>query len=840
MAARKTSKTSKKTTTNKKSTIPTKQKKSQSTSLLQNVEDSCQSTIDSDPYLDNKTKQKNSKLTKITKTSKQKAEKPLKNVKGDAIIPIRLTNEVAHLALTKKATKPVVQQKKVADKNSKMNKCVPSSILSMKDIAELSALIEANILTETAKKTTTKKTAAPNETVTKALKGVVKPKKKKPKPKIPKKALNKRTDTGSNVPITRSTTKDIKIKKETESEEESVIKGTINVPVDTKYSNSDKPEIASPASELSETRLWTKVMCSNCKSLSPAEATDNVKINGKVPLVYISKNNILNQNNSQEEDVKEIQNKNMSILQQDLTISSSSSSSSNCLSSSSSSSCSSSDSDEEYLKTEQCYKQSSLSICSESRNSDSGKESSKINDRQSDLIELEWLDSVCDRNTNMDMFIQSIADNLQEEIGILELCRSTRLAAESFLDNNNSHVMPDLINEDLHFNNDAMDECSVSSAILMSSRSISNMKSVENKHESDDGDCLSLYDDGFEGYSLLNETSGLENKSPKDIMKRSIFEKQVVKPTFIEKGLTTHFKDVPQSASTIRPHHHRLPTLDSDCISLTKSKLYVGCCIFNIIGNCKYTHQCRYHHTTPSRTIMMSKLSMLSNFEFLQEYILARSLFTLRKLYMSVFIEGCICRNMWELLMEMAIDNYRFALENRTELLESILLGFTHTRICEVSLLDYKLTNNYLVCDLFINIISSSKNFSQFKGVFIELTEFYMKIKRSYNLRDAVFILERLSVIPCHKPLAEAMINVIFNSDVTILNNSYIERFENSIKMFPVLYERLRQYRDEKSRLPLQVTNKYSTIADTIHFNNERFGNQGADLVFKYPSFRRK
>ncbi|CAH0713971.1 unnamed protein product, partial [Brenthis ino] len=248
------------------------------------------------------------------------------------------------------------------------------------------------------------------------------------------------------------------------------------------------------------------------------------------------------------------------------------------------------------------------------------------------------------------------------------------------------------------------------------------------------------------------------------------------------------------------------------------SFVFKGVCFFNLASSCKNI-VCKFPHKYFDNEEIKNRLKKINDQEFQEEFILLRSSSALRRLYGMCFIEECVRRKLTKVLVEMTLEFITRAnsISNQDNLLaieviETTLLYLNNIdlSICE-DLLKYKVKSNVLLCDAFINTIAKSQNFSRFKTVFINLTDFIYNIGRTFDCDVASNVLERVCILPFDENLARALLKLIKNTDVTILSNSMMSSFERQLSFSnKELYEEFLIFKVENFT-DLRVANCYNS-----------------------------
>ncbi|XP_026755030.2 uncharacterized protein LOC113515090 isoform X2 [Galleria mellonella] len=220
-----------------------------------------------------------------------------------------------------------------------------------------------------------------------------------------------------------------------------------------------------------------------------------------------------------------------------------------------------------------------------------------------------------------------------------------------------------------------------------------------------------------------------------------------------------------------------------------KSVVFKGICFFHIVSSCRHNALCRFPHVIPNTREIKAKLCTLSEEMFIQEYMMMRNWPGLRRLYGLCFVEEAARRELTCFLVEMAMDFVtKVNCTSREDgLLKIEVAEFTLLHLNTVdletcdNLLKYSVREDALLCDVFMEIIAATQNFSRFKLVFLNLTWFIVKINRSFSLNVATQILERVCILPYEEPLIKALLNIIRHTDPAIFENTVMGKFEKQL-----------------------------------------------------------
>ncbi|CAH0758836.1 unnamed protein product [Diatraea saccharalis] len=285
-------------------------------------------------------------------------------------------------------------------------------------------------------------------------------------------------------------------------------------------------------------------------------------------------------------------------------------------------------------------------------------------------------------------------------------------------------------------------------------------------------------------------------------------------PLNIENNLNTTEKVFNQHDQCTIIEKKKMPCLMSSLFKSLhgiKSIVFRGMCFFYLISSCK-NPRCRFPHVKPDLNEISSKLVRLSEEVFIQEYMLLRNWPDLRRKYGMCFVEECKRRELTRFLVEMAIDFYMKANENYIEdcnlrviVMECTLLYLNTVNLatCE-DLLLFNVQQDLLLCDVFMKTIADTQNFSRFKQVFINLTNFIVHHDKTFNLDVGTQILERVCILPYEQSLTEALIEMISHTDQVIFDNSMIGIFEKQLSSKNKdLYEKFLACKQAKLERPM-------------------------------------
>ncbi|CAH2094082.1 unnamed protein product [Euphydryas editha] len=244
------------------------------------------------------------------------------------------------------------------------------------------------------------------------------------------------------------------------------------------------------------------------------------------------------------------------------------------------------------------------------------------------------------------------------------------------------------------------------------------------------------------------------------------------------------------------------------------SAVYKGICFFNLISKCKKI-DCKFPHVFLGVEDVKVKLQSLSDTMFIQEYMLLRCWPSLRWKYGMCFVEECIQRKLTRIAVEIASDFIAKSTKKvkLIDIVETILLYLNNVdlSVCEDLLKIYIQSRAVLLCDFFITTIAESQNFSRFKSVFVNLTEFMYRIGRTFSADVAAHVLERIVILPYDEGLARALIKIIKNTESCIFSNSMLGHLEQQLMKSNVeLYEEFCYLKDQVLQNHMIYGNCYS------------------------------
>ncbi|XP_063833245.1 uncharacterized protein LOC135082380 isoform X1 [Ostrinia nubilalis] len=307
-----------------------------------------------------------------------------------------------------------------------------------------------------------------------------------------------------------------------------------------------------------------------------------------------------------------------------------------------------------------------------------------------------------------------------------------------------------------------------------------------------------------------------------DVRTRPVCEKQNADSTSINKD-SEQYRDTPVQKN-ITPLRNNATPNKKPCLMAyvfkplagMKSGVFRGICFFNILSSCKNT-SCRFPHVVPTYDEINAKIVRVSEETFIQEYILMRNWPTLRRKYGMCFVHECIRRDLTRILVEMGLD---FVMKEndscwedavlKVEVIECVLLHLNTVdlSVCE-DLLCYK-HQGQMLCEIFMQAIANTQNFSRFKPVFIKLTKFILSQDRTFPLEVATQILERICILPSELPLLDALLAIVKNTDQKILRNGMLGHFENQLSVAnKEMYEQLLKMKKDASMCRPVLQNLY-------------------------------
>lgn len=253
-------------------------------------------------------------------------------------------------------------------------------------------------------------------------------------------------------------------------------------------------------------------------------------------------------------------------------------------------------------------------------------------------------------------------------------------------------------------------------------------------------------------------------------------------------------------------------------------------CFRNLTTYCRFGSSCKFKHTFPTDVEISMKLEQLTNELFNSEYLKLRRHDKPMYMYLKCFVDNCLYRGMPRLLFQMAIDTQNLNHDNivwKTTILENILVSLKEDDIdmCK-DLLMFSFENDYLLCDLFMQVISNSQNLSQFQSVLGILATFFMDIKRIVHVDVALKVLDRASILPHNEELLLSILKIVYNTDSSILSNQLMVFLRNAVS--ELNSELLNEFMKLHGGLTDKVTMKLSSGVELTGVDNSR--NKSANL----------
>lgn len=255
--------------------------------------------------------------------------------------------------------------------------------------------------------------------------------------------------------------------------------------------------------------------------------------------------------------------------------------------------------------------------------------------------------------------------------------------------------------------------------------------------------------------------------------------------------------------------------------SATRNITLRGVCFFNLISNCKKIH-CLFPHRVVGEVEFNTRLSKLSEEQFIQEYLLIVKFSTLRIKYMTCFVSQCQRRELPKILVEMVIifiskSNPFLSADVacKVDTIESALLYLNNVNlaVCE-DRLKYSFSDGKYLCEVFMETIANTQNFWRFKPVFLALADFMVRERRTFTLEVAGHILERVCIFKFEEPLALVLLSIIELTDGKIFDNSMIGTFEKQLQNFSAeLYGRFLAAKDRSVLVDSQESPARSSLA---------------------------
>ncbi|XP_073948609.1 uncharacterized protein isoform X2 [Choristoneura fumiferana] len=284
-------------------------------------------------------------------------------------------------------------------------------------------------------------------------------------------------------------------------------------------------------------------------------------------------------------------------------------------------------------------------------------------------------------------------------------------------------------------------------------------------------------------------------------------EPEIVVPNIsenvVENSLVVE-NEVEQSGGVTWDQQQQLTISTFTAQSATRNITLRGVCFFNLISNCKKL-RCKFPHRALSQDEFNTRLSKLSEEQFIQEYLLIVKFSALRIKYMKCFVFECQRRELPKILVEMVIifisKSNPFSnadLACKVDTIESALLylNTVNLAVCE-DRLKYGFSDGKYLCEVFMETIANTQNFWRFKPVFLALADFMVREQRAFTLEVAAHILERVCIFKFEEPLALVLLSIIELTDGKVFNNSMMGTFEKQLQSFSAeLYERFLAAKD--------------------------------------------
>ncbi|XP_013167621.1 PREDICTED: uncharacterized protein LOC106117751 [Papilio xuthus] len=220
-----------------------------------------------------------------------------------------------------------------------------------------------------------------------------------------------------------------------------------------------------------------------------------------------------------------------------------------------------------------------------------------------------------------------------------------------------------------------------------------------------------------------------------------------------------------------------------------KSFVFMGVCFYNLASKCK-RECCQFLHAELPPGVVSARLSRLDcDAAFAHEYMIMRNWAELRRRYGLAYVLEGARRGLTRLLLEMAIDFAGRADPEHPEdkaltvkVLEAIMLYLNTIDVREYGdFLEFPAPGGRPLCDIFMETLAGTQNFSRFKSIFVNLTEFMERISRPFEFEVASSLLERVCILPHEERTAAAMLIVLRRSSPRVLRNGMIGLFERRV-----------------------------------------------------------
>ncbi|KAI5635670.1 hypothetical protein NE865_11576 [Phthorimaea operculella] len=323
-----------------------------------------------------------------------------------------------------------------------------------------------------------------------------------------------------------------------------------------------------------------------------------------------------------------------------------------------------------------------------------------------------------------------------------------------------------------------------------------------------------------------------EPEPPPHLKSKTVCEKQNADSTSIHREKQQQINTQPNTAiatsTPAKPKPNKIKLMSDNYRPITgvKSLVFAGYCFYNLISNCRKI-RCIFPHIHPNNCEVRNRLVKLTNEVFIAEYMLLRNWPELRRDYAILYVSECIERKLTRILVEMCIDFISKAKLDSVEdaamkinVTEQTLMYLNTVDFSECEdLLQHSIGKGILLCDVLMQTIGETQNFSRFKAAFVKLTDFITGMGRKFQLHVANQILERVCILPCEEALAFAVLAMVKNTDPKIFDNSMMSQFEKQLSSLDlVLYGKLctlRQQAEETGELQrCQDVNEHSTQID--------------------------
>lgn len=290
-------------------------------------------------------------------------------------------------------------------------------------------------------------------------------------------------------------------------------------------------------------------------------------------------------------------------------------------------------------------------------------------------------------------------------------------------------------------------------------------------------------------------------------------------------------KVIPKSSSSELNTSHNVnrPCLLANLYTLKPKEhnvIFEGYCFFNLIHRCsssKYGKQCRKSHDKPDEREISNKLGGMSNKLLIKEYMLIRRDIHIMRSYGLCFLFECVRRKLTRVVVEIAYDFIMKGIKGLQidEIIKiaSVEVALLHLNEIDLSVCEDILklrVGDSLLCEIFMQVMTSTQNFARFKSVFLSLTYFMVNNDRTFSLEVAEQILERVCILPFDETVVRALIQIMRLTKPEIFLNSMIENFEKLIRERKDIFDEYILAKSEINieKLVRQVTKQRPGLAD--------------------------